>query len=33
MDDIWLMEPEVGFDGVRGEEQLPGAVQDHKEAV
>jgi len=27
------MEAEVGLDGVRGEEQLPIAVQDHEEAV
>ncbi len=31
--DIWLMEAEVGFDGVRREKQLPVAVQDHEEAV
>ena len=33
MYDVWLVESEIRFDGVRGEEELPVAVEDHQEAV
>ena len=33
MYDIGLVEAEVGFDGMRGKEKLPVAIQDHQEPV